>query len=35
MLLPGNTRRGGTYIPIAFIHVAVVTSELLCAEDKE
>ena len=35
MLLLGNTRRGGTYVTVAFMQVTIVTSEHLSAEDKE
>jgi hypothetical protein len=35
MLLLGNTRRGGTYVTVAFMQVTIVTSEPLCAEGKE
>jgi len=35
MLLLGNTRRGGTYVMVAFIQVTTVTNKPPSAEDKE
>jgi hypothetical protein len=35
ILLLGNTRRGGKYVTVAFMHVAIVTSEPLSAEDRQ
>jgi hypothetical protein len=35
ILLLGNTRRGGTYVTLAFTQVTIVTNEPLSAGDKE
>jgi len=35
MLLLGNTRRGGTYVTLAFTQVTIVTNELLSAGDND
>jgi len=34
-LILGNTRRGGTYVTVAFMQTAIVTSEPLSAEDRD
>jgi hypothetical protein len=35
MLFQGNTKRRGTYITVVLMQATIVTSEPLCAEDKE